>query len=150
MQTTLNILSPCTDADIQILKDKAGVSEPGEIYALQKMITPPSADGSVFVAIYKTKRANGRYAVLLRNKIGAIKLWSLTTTQEDYRLFCTMEKILGNAIAARKILAKAYPGGSAKADIERIMRETDTRKNIDVFEELCHKWIKIHGQSVMG
>lgn len=150
VQTTLNILSPCTDADIQILKDKAGVSEPGEIYALQKMITPPSADGSVFVAIYKTKRANGRYAVLLRNKIGAIKLWSLTTTQEDYRLFCTMEKILGNAIAARKILAKAYPGGSAKADIERIMRETDTRKNIDVFEELCHKWIKIHGQSVMG
>lgn len=141
--TTQYILSPCNEDDIQKLKDKAGVTEPGEISTLREGIAPPSAEGGLFVAIFKTKRNNGRYAVWLRNKVGAVKLWSLTTTQEDYRLFNKMEELLNDPVKSRLLLAKAFPSGSAKSEVERLMREMDSRKNVDIYDMICRKTIDV-------
>lgn len=144
--TTLNILSPATEDDLAIYKKEFNVNEPGEIYALQKGIVAPGAHGSTMVAIFLTNK--GRYAQFLRNKASAVELWAASTTRDDVVLIRAVTNIVHNSVMARKILAKAYPNGSAKDDIAK--RKLNMKEDVqdNVYEIIAREKVNLYGNFV--
>ena len=60
----------------------------------------------------------GRYEQHLVNTLGPIELWALSTSSEDVAIRNALYSMIG-ARDARRVLAYAYPGGSARGDIRR-------------------------------
>ncbi len=149
LQTALWVLSPCSEEVVQKMRDKAGVTEPGEIDTLKRGIVPAAENGGAIVGIFKTKGKDGRYAQQLHNKMGAIELWSFTTTQDDFRMFQKMEEVVGNSTIAREILAKAFPGGSADKEIERLQRAMDSRNPYDVYERIAKEKAELYLKTIV-
>ena len=60
----------------------------------------------------------GRYEQFLINTLGPVELWALSTSAEDMAIRNRLYIQLG-ASKARQMLAAAYPGGSARREIQR-------------------------------
>ncbi len=93
---------------------------PTDTLALQTFVNGPKKGiGVTFLSQWTTK--NGKFNQLFTSTVGPKLLWSLSTTYEDK----TIRKILFDALgraAGRAVLAKNYPGGSAKEEVERRKR----------------------------
>ena len=76
----------------------------------------PTPDGAPFLCAMKTKR--GLVCQLLYLTNGPIEMWALSTTAEDRVIRRRLYQRFG-APAALQALARRYPSGSAKADLER-------------------------------
>lgn len=76
----------------------------------------PTPDGAPFLCAMKTKR--GLVCQLLYLTNGPIEMWALSTTAEDRVIRRRLYQRFG-APAALRALARRYPSGSAKADLER-------------------------------
>lgn len=140
MCTTAFILSPRNTKDIEYLGKTFDVVEPGEISALKNnIVAPGNGRAGTFVSLYRTKVGAGRYAQLLSNNVSAIELWALTTTTDDYRLVVALEDIVKNPEYALKILAKAFPSGSAVNEIADLKRNMDPHKPYDVYQAVAQK-----------
>ena len=89
-------------------------------FALQALVTGPKKGiGVTFLSQWTTK--NGRFNQLFTSSVGPKLLWALSTTFEDK----TIRKIVYDALgrpAGRAVLAKNYPGGTAKDEVERRKR----------------------------
>lgn len=112
-----------------------------EQLALERYCHGPSADGSTLLAVHQTKR--GRSSQLLTLTLGPLELWAYSTTPEDTRLRARLVEALGSR-QALKALSLAYPGGSAKDQIERrerVKRET-FGGNADVIGEIAGEVIE--------
>ena len=66
----------------------------------------------------KAKNVRGRVSMLLTNSIGPVEMWAFSSTAEDVILRDRLYAAMGSR-QARSILAKHYPGGSAKPELER-------------------------------
>ncbi len=91
------------------------ISETGK-EIMSRRLTGPSAKGSPFLCVLYLKE--GRHEHLLYNTLGPNELWAFSTTSEDAALRNRCYAALG-ATEARRRLAKRFPGGSAKGEIER-------------------------------
>ena len=91
------------------------ISDTGR-HIMSRRLTGPSAKGSPFLCILSLKE--GRHEHLLYNTLGPNELWAFSTTSEDASLRNRCYVALG-AQEARRRLARAFPGGSAKGEIER-------------------------------
>ena len=60
----------------------------------------------------------GRYEQFLMNTLGPIELWALSTSAEDVAIRSRLYQRLGGN-KARRILARAYPRGSARQELRR-------------------------------
>jgi intracellular multiplication protein IcmB len=60
----------------------------------------------------------GRYEQHLINTLGPIELWAFSTSSEDVALRSQLYTALG-ASRARVILARFFPGGSARQEVRR-------------------------------
>ena len=69
---------------------------------------------------------SGTYVQPLINQPGPIELWALSTTAEDASLRSILYERLGSK-AARQLLAKRFPSGSAKRAIERRLADLEDR-----------------------
>jgi intracellular multiplication protein IcmB len=78
----------------------------------------PTSEGAPFVFNCSTK--TGSYSQFLYSTLSPIEIWSLTTTAEDAALRDRLTEELGSSMEARRILASAFKGGSAKSRIEKI------------------------------
>jgi intracellular multiplication protein IcmB len=99
---------------IETIATKFGFSDPAEKHALQRRVHPPRAGGGTFLAKFMT--TSGWYTMLLCATMGPMELWAFSTTAEDAAVRNRLYEKIGPA-RARKVLAYAYPGGSARTDI---------------------------------
>lgn len=88
---------------------------PAAEYALERL-SPPGPAGAPMIAWFRT--ATGTYVHQVVNTLPGIELWAYSTTREDAVLRDALYEICAPA-EARKMLAEAFPGGSAKREIER-------------------------------
>lgn len=82
---------------------------------ISRLTGPEAGEGAPIVAIFKLK--DQTYVQHFYNQLGPIELWALSTTAEDTALRSILYERLGSS-EARRILAKRYPNGSAKPEIE--------------------------------
>lgn len=84
--------------------------------ALERDVHGPRKGGGTLLAWFATK--DGTAMQLLTNTVGPIELWAFSTTVEDVAIRRRLSEIMPSGLARRK-LARAYPGGSAKEDVDR-------------------------------
>ena len=83
---------------------------------MARRLNGPSARGAPFLAVLYLKE--GKHEHLLINTLGPNELWAFSTTSEDAALRNRLYETIG-ATEARRRLAKRFPNGSAKGEIER-------------------------------
>lgn len=142
--TTTLILSAGKDFVVDNIVKKLGVNDKAEIEVLKKRIRGPNPQtGNIFVAKFDTK--NGNFTQLLNNKMGPIQIWALTTTQDDMKIRDLMFSVVGSTIG-RKILAEAYPYGSAANEVEeRRKNQTYADGIVSVHEEIVVEAVRRFG-----
>ena len=90
---------------------------------IRTQLNGPTSKGAPFLALLNLK--DGKHEHLLVNTLGPMELWSFSTTAEDAAIRNRLYQEIG-PIQTRKKLAKRFPGGSAKSEIERrIVRKSE-------------------------
>lgn len=87
-----------------------------ELYVLRNNIRGPGPAGASFLFKFTTKAGIQSQSLML--SAGAEELWALSTTVEDNVLRRYVTAKIG-AVRARRLLAKRFPSGSAKREIEK-------------------------------
>lgn len=95
--------------------ERFGLSDTAR-WVMRYRLTGPRASGAPVLLLLST--SEGRYEQHLINTLGPIELWALSTSAEDVDLRSKLYDALG-APRARSILAKFFPGGSARQEIRR-------------------------------
>lgn len=80
-------------------------------------LTGPSSRGAPVWVLFKTKDF-GQVRQELLLTLGPAELWAFSTTTEDVALRSELYRQIGPQ-ATRRVLASRFPGGSAKAEIEK-------------------------------
>jgi intracellular multiplication protein IcmB len=99
--------------------------------ALERDVKGPKKGGGTILAWFATKEGNTLQ--LLTNTVGPIELWAYSTTVEDVAIRRRLYGIMPPSQARRK-LARAYPDGTAKDDVDRrkaMLRDEDAGSVID-------------------
>ena len=105
-------------------------------YALSRLGKPGRA-GSNLVGIFRT--GSGMSQLVLSLTVGGQPLWAFSTTAEDVAIRNNLYKRLGPSEALRRLAAR-FPGGSAKAEVERRRRSvTDQTAPDDVLVNVIHE-----------
>jgi intracellular multiplication protein IcmB len=104
---------------IQKTANTFGLSETAKI-ALKQSVRGPRAGGATFLAQFATKEQT--HIQLLTLTLGAIELWAFSTTAIDSALRQRLYIKLG-PVVARKVLAIAFPSGSAVSYVERQLQK---------------------------
>lgn len=88
--------------------------------ALKHLVSgPKKGEGVTFLSRYDTK--DGKFNQIYTSTVGPRMLWALASTHEDKTLRKLVYDALGR-VAGRYILAKIYPGGTAKDEVMRRKR----------------------------
>jgi len=118
MATGIFIMGSGSAESAQRAKQVFGLSEAEYHDLVYRVRGPHQGRGPVFLALLKTKNVRSRASMLLTNSIGPAEMWAFSTTAEDAVVRNRLYRALGSR-EARTILAKAYPHGSIKDEIER-------------------------------
>ncbi|PTX52504.1 intracellular multiplication protein IcmB [Gemmobacter caeni] len=92
-----------------------GLSE-AERYSIRNHLTGPSARGAPVWAMFRLKD-EGTVRQRLILTLGPAEIWAFSTTAEDVVLRSRLYEEIGPRLT-RQVLARRFPGGSAKAEIE--------------------------------
>ena len=125
MSTGIFVMDGGNASTIDDISRRFGFSDPAERFALERRVHGPRRGGGTFLAKFST--VHGWYTMLLSATLGPLELWAFSTTAEDASIRNRLYERIGQR-RARKVLAYAYPGGSARDDIEyrkARMREVD-------------------------
>lgn len=101
-------------------------------YILRHRLHGPTQTGAPFLAVLELK--DGRYQQYLINTLGPIELWALSTTAEDAEIRRRLYRAVGPK-RARGLLARAFPSGSAKAEVERRIAAAGDAGNLETEAE---------------
>jgi intracellular multiplication protein IcmB len=104
-----------SDRAISETAERFGLSDTAR-WVMRYRLTGPRASGAPVLLLLSTNE--GRYEQHLVNTLGPIELWALSTSAEDVELRNQLYVTLG-ASTARQVLAKFFPGGSARQEIRR-------------------------------
>ena len=104
-----------SDRAINDTAELFGLSESAR-WIMRYRLTGPRPSGSPVLLLLSTNE--GRYEQHLVNTLGPIELWALSTSAEDVELRNRLYHALG-AAQGRLILARYFPGGSARQEIRR-------------------------------
>ena len=104
-----------SDRAITDTAERFGLSDTAK-WVMRYRLTGPRPSGAPVLLLLSTNE--GRYEQHLVNTLGPIELWALSTSVEDVTLRNQLYTALG-APAARGVLAKFFPGGSARQEIRR-------------------------------
>lgn len=137
-----------SEMSLREIREKFNPS-PDAVKQMNRWLTGPGAEGSSMLYIGQLKSETApRIEQVLRLTLGPIEIWAYSTTPEDISLRRRLSDRVGFGNALR-VLAKAYPRGSAKADIHRILTENtvsieDLDENANLFDVLVDRLIKDH------
>jgi len=104
-----------SDRAISDTAQRFGLSDTAK-WVMRYRLTGPRPSGAPVLLLLSTNE--GRYEQHLVNTLGPIELWALSTSVEDVTLRNFLYTSLG-ASSARQVLAKYFPGGSARQEIRR-------------------------------
>ena len=117
LATTVVLLGSGTEKSANDLAKRFGLNDACKHTLLH--LGKPGPAGANFIGIFRT--ASGLAQLALTMTIGGQPLWAFSTTTEDVTIRNGLYRCLAPSEALRR-LAKRYPGGSAKADVERRKR----------------------------
>jgi intracellular multiplication protein IcmB len=123
LATAYWIMGVNADKDAHLATKMFGLSESARNVIINDL-RGPGPGGAPFLAVLQLK--DGKHEHLLVNTLGPTEIWAFSTTSEDVGLRKRLYASLG-AVEARKRLARRFPGGSAKAEIERRVMEQAER-----------------------
>jgi len=112
---TYFILGAGTDDDLSKLQSTFGLTS-SEAFAIKTECTKP---GKLF-ALFKTVK--GVTSQVLHTKAGPFRLWAYSTSKDDALLRAEVTKGTGDYLQALKVLAKAYPAGTARDEMDKYRR----------------------------
>lgn len=115
LSTGFWIMGVNQEQDIEEAKTKFGLSRTAT-EAIPRYLNGPGRAGAPFLAVLQMK--DGRHEHLLYNTLGPMELWAFSTTMEDVALRTKLYSKLGPS-EARLRLAKRFPRGTAKVEIQR-------------------------------
>jgi intracellular multiplication protein IcmB len=104
-----------SDRAITETAERFGLSDTAK-WVMRYRLTGPRPSGAPVLLLLSTNE--GRYEQHLVNTLGPIELWALSTSVEDVTLRNNLYTSLG-APAGRQVLAKFFPGGSARQEVRR-------------------------------
>ena len=132
-----------SDRAIAETAERFGLSDTAR-WVMRYRLTGPRPSGAPVLLLLSTNE--GRYEQHLVNTLGPIELWALSTSSEDVQLRDRLYTALG-AGQARQVLAKFFPGGSARQEIRRriVLRtekgEIESGAIGDVIEEMVQELV---------
>lgn len=115
LATTVFIMEYPSDATADEIRAKFSLSA-SALEELRVYGTGPTAAGAPFLGVFRTK--SGTVAHMLYYTAGPIELWALSTTAEDRVVRQRLYRRFGPPLA-RSALARAYPGGTIKPELQR-------------------------------
>jgi intracellular multiplication protein IcmB len=136
--------SAISDRVVDMTQERFGLSNTAR-NVIRFRLTGPRSSGAP--ALFVLGTTEGRYEQHLINTLGPIELWALSTSSEDVAIRNRLYTKLG-AGRARQMLAAAFPGGSARAEIKRRVfklsedGETQTSATSQIIEEIVEELIK--------
>jgi len=141
--TTLIVCNAGSENSIDYMDGQFRLTE-GEKRVMRYQLTGPSSRGAPIWAMFKLKDGSVRQKLNLT--LGPAEIWAFSTTAEDVALRGRLYESIGPRLT-RQVLARRFPGGSAKSEIEnRISRmeeagsdlSTEQRGDVvgDLVEEL--------------
>ena len=93
-------------------------------------LSGPTAKGAPIWAMFRMK-AEGSVRQKLTLTLGPAEIWAFSTTAEDVVLRTRLYEQIGPRLT-RQVLARRFPGGSAKSEIEaRIARMEEAGQRLD-------------------
>jgi intracellular multiplication protein IcmB len=104
-----------SDRAIAETAERFGLSDTAR-WVMRYRLTGPRPSGAPVLLLLSTNE--GRYEQHLVNTLGPIELWALSTSAEDVDLRNQLYIALG-AGQARQVLARFFPGGTARQEIRR-------------------------------
>ena len=104
-----------SDRAISETAERFGLSDTAK-WVMRYRLTGPRPSGAPVLMLLSTNE--GRYEQHLVNTLGPIELWALSTSVEDVMLRNILYTSLG-APTARQVLARFFPGGSARQEVRR-------------------------------
>jgi intracellular multiplication protein IcmB len=107
--------SALSDRAVNFSVERFGLSDTAR-WVMRNRLTGPRAGGAPALFILATNE--GRYEQFLINTLGPIELWALSTSMEDVTIRTRLYRRIGG-VRARRVLARAYPRGSARAELRR-------------------------------
>lgn len=116
---------------------------------MNRWLTGPGVEGSSMLYIGSLKSETApQIQQVIRLTLGGSEIWAYTTTPQDVSLRRRMTQKIGlnNTL---KILTKAYPNGSAKAEIQLMLSDNavdfnEHDQNLTIFDILVDKLIREH------
>lgn len=142
--TSIYVMRGKSESDAQILKERLRVSEDAQ-KRLDRECNGPGPHGGNMLAIFKTKI--GQITQILTNTLGPIELWCYNTNQWDMALRAELYQRVDQSMA-RKILAKAFPKGTATQRIRAMKRrmgdESEGELNNSVTQKLASELLAEH------
>ncbi|MBQ3060220.1 MAG: hypothetical protein IJD16_07925 [Desulfovibrio sp.] len=126
LATMIVILGSGTEQSVSSLSMRFSLNEACR-HALSNLGKPGKA-GSNLVGLFRT--GAGRSQLVLSLTVGSQALWAFSTTTEDVAIRNNLYRRLGPSEALRR-LAVRFPGGSAKAEVERRRREVTDQSGVD-------------------
>lgn len=120
--TALIVCNVGSERSIDYIDEQLRLTE-GEKQVMRYQLTGPTSRGAPIWMMIKIK--DGVIRQKLNLTLGPAEIWAFSTTAEDVSLRSRLYESIGPRLT-RKVLARRFPGGSAKADIEgRIARMED-------------------------
>lgn len=113
--STLIVCNAGSEASIDIMDENFRLSE-GEKDIMRRHLTGPSKKGAPIWAYFRLK-GDGSARQKLTLTLGPAEIWAFSTTAEDVVLRTRLYEAIGPRLT-RQVLARRFPGGSAKAEIE--------------------------------
>ena len=104
-----------SDRAIAETAERFGLSDTAR-WVMRYRLTGPRSSGAPVLLLLSTNE--GRYEQHLVNTLGPVELWALSTSAEDVQLRTALYTALG-ARQGRQVLAKFFPGGTARQEIRR-------------------------------
>ncbi|MFX4300075.1 hypothetical protein [Pseudosulfitobacter pseudonitzschiae] len=129
--SSLIVCNAGSENSIDYMDSQFNLTE-GEKRIMRYQLTGPTSRGAPIWALFRLK-AEGAVRQKLNLTLGPAEIWAFSTTAEDVALRTRLYESLGPRLT-RQVLARRFPGGSAKSEIEgRIsrMEEAGQKMNKD-------------------
>ena len=126
LATTVVILGSGTEKSIDNLSERFGLN--GACRQALSRLGKPGKAGSNLITLFRT--GSGMSQLVLSLTIGPQSLWAFSTTTEDVAIRNNLYQRLGPSEALRRLAAR-FPGGSAKAEVERRRRNVEDQSDAD-------------------
>lgn len=136
--------SAVSDRVVDNTQERFGLSNTAR-NIIRYRLTGPRSGGAPALLVLGTNE--GRYEQHLINTLGPIELWALSTSAEDVAIRNRLYARLG-ASRGRQMLAAAFPGGSARAELKRrvfAMAEEGSAQSAatsEVIEEIVEELVR--------